>query len=217
MRHLTSVAALLLLAMLAACASTPGSRQIVPETLAVPAAPAPAPGAAALETRIDSVFAHFGPTTPACAVGVFRAGEVVFAKGYGMANLEHGVPITPEMVFEIDSNTKQFTALAIHILARQGRISLDDDVRTVTRVHRTSCPASDLHVAFRGSMRGSFSERFRHAVRSPAGRTRPAARQRPIGRPRAGNHGPMRRFDPKVDGAGGSLTARGRSLGRVRS
>jgi len=93
------------------------------------AAPATEPGAAALELRIDSIFAHFGPTTPGCAVGVFRAGEVVFARGYGMANLEHSIPISPGSVFDIASNTKQFTAFAIHLLARREKLSLDDDVR----------------------------------------------------------------------------------------
>jgi CubicO group peptidase (beta-lactamase class C family) len=88
------------------------------------------PVAAAIEARIDSIFAHFGPTTPGCAVGVFRAGEVVFAKGYGMANLEHGVPITPETPLDIGGVTRQFTAYAVHRLERQGRLSLDDDVRT---------------------------------------------------------------------------------------
>jgi CubicO group peptidase (beta-lactamase class C family) len=89
---------------------------------------APAPAPTAVETRIDSIFAHFGTTTPGCAVGVYRAGEVVFAKGYGMANLEHGVAITPETPLDIGSNSKQFTAFAIQLLARRGQLSLDDDV-----------------------------------------------------------------------------------------
>jgi CubicO group peptidase (beta-lactamase class C family) len=90
---------------------------------------APAQGAPAVEARIDSIFAHFGPTTPGCAVGVYRAGEVVFAKGYGMANLEYGIPITPETPIDVAAVTRQFTAYAVHLLAREGRLSLDDDVR----------------------------------------------------------------------------------------
>jgi CubicO group peptidase (beta-lactamase class C family) len=82
-----------------------------------------------IEARIDSLFAAFGPETPGCAVGVYRAGRMVFAKGYGMADLERRVPITPRTVFDIGSVSKQFTAAAIVLLAQQGKLSLDDDVR----------------------------------------------------------------------------------------
>jgi CubicO group peptidase (beta-lactamase class C family) len=98
-----------------------------------PATYHPAAGAThatqAHETRVDSIFAHFGPTTPGCAVGVYRAGDVLFAKGYGMASLEHGRPIQPETVFDVGSVSKQFTAFAIHLLVQRGRVSLDDDIR----------------------------------------------------------------------------------------
>jgi CubicO group peptidase (beta-lactamase class C family) len=90
---------------------------------------APTAAPAAIHARIDSIFAHFDPTTPGCAVGVYRAGEVVFAKGYGMANLEHGIPITPDTPLDLGTVTRQFTAYAIHLLALQDRLSLDDDVR----------------------------------------------------------------------------------------
>jgi CubicO group peptidase (beta-lactamase class C family) len=85
---------------------------------------------AAIESSIDSVFADFDrPVSPGCAVGVFRAGEILFAKGYGQANLEHGVPITPQTVFDIASNSKQFTAFAILLLELKGTLSLDDNVQ----------------------------------------------------------------------------------------
>lgn len=81
-------------------------------------------------TRVDSVFAAFDDTrSPGCAVGVRRAGETLLARGYGMADLEHGVPITPESVFRIGSVSKQFTAAAVLLLARDGALSLDDPVR----------------------------------------------------------------------------------------
>ena len=56
-------------------------------------------------------------------------GELILGRGYGMANLEHGLAITPRTVFRIGSVSKQFTAAAIALLAQQGRISLDADVR----------------------------------------------------------------------------------------
>ena len=80
--------------------------------------------------RVDSVFADFDDTrSPGCAVGVRREGETLLARGYGMANLEHGVPITPESVFRIGSVSKQFTAAAVLLLAGDGVLSLDDPVR----------------------------------------------------------------------------------------
>lgn len=87
-------------------------------------------GRNATSARVDSVFSAFDDTrSPGCAVGVRRDGETVLARGYGMANLEHGIPITPESVFRIGSVSKQFTAAAVLLLARDGALSLDDPVR----------------------------------------------------------------------------------------
>ncbi len=86
------------------------------------------PGAEAV--RVDSVFADVdGTREPGCAVGVRREGRVVLARGYGMANLEHGIPIGPSTVFRIGSVSKQFTAAAVLLAARDGELSLDDPVR----------------------------------------------------------------------------------------
>lgn len=79
--------------------------------------------------RIDAVFKDYGPTTPGCAVGVYNRGKVLYAKGYGMADLNLGVPITPTTVFDIGSTSKQFAAASIVLLANEGKISLSDDVR----------------------------------------------------------------------------------------
>ena len=80
--------------------------------------------------RVDALFAPWtGPRTPGCAVSVMRGGELVFARGYGAANLEYDVPITPSTVFHVASVSKQFTALAVALLAADGEVSWDDDVR----------------------------------------------------------------------------------------
>ncbi|HET7229744.1 MAG TPA: serine hydrolase domain-containing protein, partial [Longimicrobium sp.] len=93
--------------------------------LAVPAAAQPDPAA-----RVDSLFAAWNkPESPGCAVGVSRNGRTVLSRAYGSANLEYGIPNTPATVFEAGSVSKQFTAAAIVRLARQGKLSLDDDVR----------------------------------------------------------------------------------------
>jgi CubicO group peptidase (beta-lactamase class C family) len=79
---------------------------------------------------VDRVFARFqAPGSPGCAVAASRDGAPVLARAYGRASLEHDVPNTPETVFEAGSVSKQFTAAAVHVLARQGKLRLDDDVR----------------------------------------------------------------------------------------
>ena len=80
--------------------------------------------------RADSLFAEYaGGNSPGLAVAVVRDGKVVFAKGYGLANLEHHVPITPSTVFDVASVSKQFTGLAVAMLVQQGKIALSDDIR----------------------------------------------------------------------------------------
>jgi CubicO group peptidase (beta-lactamase class C family) len=80
--------------------------------------------------KIDAVFAAYDRTnSPGCALAIYRNDEILYERGYGMANLEHGVALTPQTVFDIGSTSKQFTAFSILLLERQGKLSLDDDVR----------------------------------------------------------------------------------------
>ena len=83
----------------------------------------------AIEKQIDQLFSRYNAATPGVAVAVVRDGRVVFAKGYGAADLEHDLPVTPRTVFQIASVSKQFTAFAVYLLEKQGKLSLDDDVR----------------------------------------------------------------------------------------
>ncbi len=83
-----------------------------------------------LNAKVDVVFAQYDkPDSPGCALGVIKDGQLIYARGYGMANLEHNVPNGPKLVYDIGSTSKQFTAASIVLLARQGKLSLDDDVR----------------------------------------------------------------------------------------
>ena len=85
-----------------------------------------------LSARVDSVFRAFDRTdAPGCALGVYRDGRIVYARGYGMANLELAVPITPRTVFDVGSVSKQFAALTMLLLEQDGRLRLDDPVRRV--------------------------------------------------------------------------------------
>lgn len=83
-----------------------------------------------IQARVDSVFAEYDHTaSPGCALGVVHDGQLVYARGYGMANLDLGIAITPGSVFRIASTSKQFTAASTVLLAQSGAISLDDDIR----------------------------------------------------------------------------------------
>ncbi|HSL21054.1 MAG TPA: serine hydrolase domain-containing protein [Vicinamibacterales bacterium] len=82
-----------------------------------------------LATAVDAVFARWTSETPGCAVGVSQAGAPVLARAYGMADLEHDVPNRADTIFEAGSVSKQFTAAAVLLLARDGKLSLDDPVR----------------------------------------------------------------------------------------
>ena len=79
--------------------------------------------------KIDGIFSSFDEKSPGCAVGIIRNSETVFEKGYGLANLDYDQPITPDTVFDIASVSKQFAAMALIMLADEGVVSLDDDVR----------------------------------------------------------------------------------------
>lgn len=82
-----------------------------------------------LAGEIDQLLAGtFQPDAPGAAVIVVRDGHVILRKGYGLANLELGVPVKPEMVFRLASVAKQFTALAILMLSEEGKLALTDDV-----------------------------------------------------------------------------------------
>jgi CubicO group peptidase (beta-lactamase class C family) len=92
--------------------------------LASPLAAAPASN-----ESLDRYLSKIYPAAePGAAVLVTQNGKVLLRKGYGMANLEHGVPITPETVFEVGSVTKQFTAAAILMLQERGKLSVQDDL-----------------------------------------------------------------------------------------
>src|SRR4051794_12982392 len=90
---------------------------------------APAQTIAVPSAAIDQVFAKWSSSTPGCAVGVAVAGKPVLLKAYGMADLEHDVRNTPDTIFEAGSVSKQFTVLAVQLLASEGKLSLDDPVR----------------------------------------------------------------------------------------
>src|SRR5688572_33492533 len=82
------------------------------------------------DARVDEIFKEFTAAgSPGCTAGVYEGGRVVHRGAYGMANLDHDVKLAPDSVFHVASVSKQFTAAAILLLAEEGKLSLDDEVR----------------------------------------------------------------------------------------
>jgi CubicO group peptidase (beta-lactamase class C family) len=76
------------------------------------------------------VFRHVDRTdSPGCALGVYQDGAVRYARGYGLASLEHSVALSPRSVLDVGSISKQFTAMAMLLLEKEGKLSLDDPIR----------------------------------------------------------------------------------------
>ena len=99
-------------------------------TLLLLQAPAPQNLPDSTRVNLNKVFASWTTTSgPGCAAGVSRNGQTVFENGYGMANLEHDIPISPISIFHVASVSKQFTAMSVMLLAADGKLSLDDDIR----------------------------------------------------------------------------------------
>jgi CubicO group peptidase (beta-lactamase class C family) len=84
---------------------------------------------AGADAGVDAIFARWTTATPGCAVGAAVNGEPVLQRAYGMADLEHDVANRPDTIFEAGSVSKQFTAAAVLLLARDGKVTLDDPVR----------------------------------------------------------------------------------------
>ncbi len=88
------------------------------------------PRAVTPNEKVDEIFTQWANNySPGAAIAVVKDGKILYKKGYGMANLEYAVPITPSSVFHIASVSKQFTVFAILLLEKDGKLSIDDDIR----------------------------------------------------------------------------------------
>ena len=89
---------------------------------------------------------------PGLAMAVLQDGRVIFERGWGLASLEYGIPITPSTVFHVASVSKQFTAFAITLLAQQGKLSVDDELRKyVPEMHDFGKPITLRHLLYHTS------------------------------------------------------------------
>lgn len=107
-------------------------RRLVPlaiVVLSLPTAPLAAQLSDSVTARVDAVFRDVTRSDwPGCAVGV-ADGARRYERGYGMSDLQQGIAITPQSIFHVASVSKQFAAMSVALLADEGKLSLDDDVR----------------------------------------------------------------------------------------
>ncbi len=81
-------------------------------------------------TDMDSIFSVYDASdSPGCTVGVICDGELIFSRGYGMANLDYGIPLLPDSRFMVASVSKQFAAAALFMLEQEGKLDLNEDLR----------------------------------------------------------------------------------------
>lgn len=120
-----------------------------------------------LEAHVDSLMAEYDrDDSPGAVVGVIRGGEVAFAEGYGMADLAHGVPITPGTSFNLGSGAKQFMAFAFALLESRGALSLEDPVAE----HLPDWPTFDRTVTLRHLLTHTSGYREAYGTLALAGR-----------------------------------------------
>ena len=99
-----------------------------------------------LNSKFDELLnARYGGERPGAAALIIKGEDVIYRKAFGMANLELGVPMTPDQVFEIGSITKQFTAVAILMLLEQGKLSLDDEITKFIPDYPTQDQSITIH------------------------------------------------------------------------
>lgn len=83
-----------------------------------------------VQQKIDAIFSPWNRSdSPGCSLAVVDHGRIVYERGYGMANLDHGIAITPETLFYVGSVSKQFTAASVALAAREGLLDLDTEIQ----------------------------------------------------------------------------------------
>jgi CubicO group peptidase (beta-lactamase class C family) len=120
-----------------------------------------------VESKVDAVFAKWTSSTPGCVVGVATNGTPVLAKGYGMADLEHDIRLSPDSILEPGSVAKQFTAAAVMVLARDGKLSLDDQARKYIPELPDYPPSPGEHATGSGAAPASLT--IRHMLNHTSG------------------------------------------------
>ncbi|HZJ37524.1 MAG TPA: serine hydrolase domain-containing protein, partial [Chthoniobacterales bacterium] len=97
---------------------------------------------------------------PGCAVMVRHNGKIVLCAGYGVANLEHNVPVTAQTVFQSGSMGKQFTSMAIMMLVEDRKLSLEDPISKYLTVPASWSKITVRHLLTHTSGLGDYPEDF---------------------------------------------------------
>jgi CubicO group peptidase (beta-lactamase class C family) len=79
--------------------------------------------------KVDSIFSKYDSLSPGCVIGIVYKGDLIYAKGYGMADIENSICNKPDKLFDIASTSKQFTAISLLLLQEQGKLSLEDKIK----------------------------------------------------------------------------------------
>ncbi|MBN2394651.1 MAG: serine hydrolase, partial [Anaerolineae bacterium] len=111
--------------------------------------------------KVDRIFERYNqPGSPGCVLAVIKDGEIIYQQGYGLANLEHNMPMMPSTVFNVGSMSKQFTAFAIALLEARGALSFDDDMRKyLPEMHDFGEPITIRHLIHHTSgLRDTFPD-----------------------------------------------------------
>jgi len=99
-----------------------------------------------MTVKVDKLFSQWDKwNSPGAALAVVREGKIIYKRGYGCAQLEYNIPITPSTIFHVASVSKQFTAFSIAVLADQGKLSLDDEIQK----HLPEIPDFDKTITIR--------------------------------------------------------------------
>ena len=130
--------------------------------LLLPASALTQSGGNDLTAQVDKIFAQFDkPNSPGCALAVIKDSQIIYKRGYGMADLDHDHPDQAGHAFHVASVSKQFTAFAILLLAQQGKLSLDDNVQKAH--HR----AARIRIANHDPASVASHQRAARSVESP--------------------------------------------------
>lgn len=121
---------------------------------------------AELNGKIDALFVDWNKAShPGGVVGVYKEGELIYNRAFGLASIEYDVPNTLQTRFNIASVSKQFTAYAILLLEQQGKLSLDDDIR----LYLPEVPKYDQTVTVKHLIQHTNGLRSLHAILGMAG------------------------------------------------
>jgi len=121
-----------------------------------------------LETKIDSLIpTQVNDSTPGLIIGVVKNGELIFSKGYGLANISYGIPNNPKMVFNTGSVSKQFLGYAFAMLHVDGKLNIDDPVNK----YLENWPEFEQEVTLRHLLTHTSGYREAYTMSNLAGRS----------------------------------------------